>query len=493
MTPLALKFDSRQTHAITPRMQHAVRLLQLSALDYEQELHEMSNRNPFLEVEDTLSAPAGMQRDVPPEPADRPVDPHAADLGGDRPDADTHEWEPDSWVSSPPRTGAREGQATPLDFMVAATDVRQHLRAQTDHLRVSQRTRVLVCSIIESLDDDGYLRTSLDEIGTFSGLEPAPDSPELESALQLVQSLDLAGCGARSVAECLLLQLSKIEPDVRPLAQHIVMEHIDRLAERDVAGIAKRLRQPVEAVDAACAALRRLDPRPGWSLASADTPYVTPDVTVRKVRGRWVAQLNRTVIPRLRLNRGCADLFLRHREPVHRELGAHLQEARWALRNVEQRFSTILAVAEAILRRQVLFFDYGPLAMKPLALRDIAREVGVHESTVCRATNNKFMATPSGLVEMKKFFSRSMPMASGGACSATAIRGVVQELIEAEDPAAPFSDVELTQQLAKQGLVVARRTITKYRQSMKIAPADRRRRSQAGAPGTMPNSAASSA
>jgi RNA polymerase sigma-54 factor len=190
-------------------------------------------------------------------------------------------------------------------------------------------------------------------------------------------------------------------------------------------------------------------------------------------------------MPRVRLNRTCADLFRRHREASHGELGAHLQEARWTLRNVEQRFSTILAVAQAILRRQRLFFEHGPLAMKPLALRDIAEEVGAHESTVCRVTNNKFMATPSGLFELKHFFSRPMPMTSGGACSATAIRSVVKELIDAEDPLTPLSDVEITQRLARQGLTVARRTVTKYRQGLKIAPADRRRR-HASPPGAMP-------
>jgi RNA polymerase sigma-54 factor len=203
--------------------------------------------------------------------------------------------------------------------------------------------------------------------------------------------------------------------------------------------------------------------------------FVTPDVVARKVRGKWVAQLNSAVVPRLRLNRAYADLFQRHREARHAELGAHLQEARWAIRNVEQRFSTILAVSQAILRRQYRFFEYGPLAMKPLALRDIADEVGVHESTVCRVTNNKYMATPAGLFELKRFFSRPMPMSSGGACSATAIRGVVKELIEAESPAHPLSDVDIASRLARQGLTVARRTVTKYRQMLKIPPVDRRR------------------
>jgi len=290
-----------------------------------------------------------------------------------------------------------------------------------------------------------------------------------------VQSFDPPGVGARNVAECLRLQLEHVEPRLRPIACQIVAGHIERLAQRDCPAIARLLDAPLADVDAACVALRRLDPRPGWRFTHSDTRYIAPDVIARKLRGRWVAQLNTTLIPQVRLNRTCAELFRQHRDAKHSALGAHLQEARWTMRNIEQRFSTILAVAEAIVRRQHLFFEHGALAMKPLALKDIAAEVGIHPSTVCRVTNNKYMATPGGLFELKHFFSRAMPMTSGRACSATAIRGVVKELIEAEDQRAPLSDVDITQRLARQGLTVARRTVTKYRQALKIAPADRRR------------------
>jgi len=329
--------------------------------------------------------------------------------------------------------------------------------------------------VIESLDDDGYLRIDLAELARLSNLDPTVDVCEANTALRLVQSFDPAGVAARSVGECLRLQLDKIEPALRPVARAIVGEHIDRLAQRDSPAIARLLGRTLAEVDAACAALRRLDPRPGWRLAHADTRYVAPDVVARKVRGCWVAQLNTALIPQVRLNRTYAELFRQHRDGKHSALGAHLQEARWTMRNVEQRFATILSVAQAIVRRQQLFFEHGALAMKPLALKDIAQEIGIHESTVCRVTNNKYIATPCGLLELKQFFSRAMPMASGGACSATAIRGVVKELIDAEDPRRPLSDVDIAQRLARQGLTVARRTITKYRQALKIAPAERRR------------------
>jgi RNA polymerase sigma-54 factor len=203
---------------------------------------------------------------------------------------------------------------------------------------------------------------------------------------------------------------------------------------------------------------------------------VVPDVIVRKVQGRWTVQLNAAVVPRLRLNQVYAELFQRHRSPANAEMAGHLQEARWTLRNVEQRFSTILSVAEAVVRRQRHFLEYGPMAMRPLCLREIADEVGIHESTVSRVTNNKYMATPIGVFELKYFFSRAMVGTNGAACSGTAIRGLIKDIIATEQPESPLSDAEITRQLAQQGLVVARRTVTKYRQMLKIDAVDRRRR-----------------
>jgi len=225
-----------------------------------------------------------------------------------------------------------------------------------------------------------------------------------------------------------------------------------------------------------CDAIRRLDPRPGWRHAAPQVQYVTPDVIVRKQRGVWTVELNPEVVPRLRLNQVYAELFQQHRDDGHAQMAAHLQEARWTLRNVEQRFDTILEVARAITQRQHRFLEYGALAMRPLGLREIAEELGLHESTVSRVTNNKYMATPQGVFELKYFFSRALEMASGGKCSATAIRGLLREMIEAEDSSAPLSDVDLAAQLARQGLMVARRTVTKYRQMLRLPAVEKRRR-----------------
>jgi RNA polymerase sigma-54 factor len=240
-------------------------------------------------------------------------------------------------------------------------------------------------------------------------------------------------------------------------------------------GLARRLQADPAEVQAACAAIRRFDPRPGWRFGAPTVQYVTPDVLVKKVRGRWVATLNEAVVPRVRVNRNYADLFRAHRSAGDAELGAHLQEARWTVRNVEQRFSTILSVSQAILERQQHFLAYGAMAMKPLALRDIAEEVGVHESTVSRVTNNKFMATPCGVFELKYFFSRGLATNSGSGCSPTAIRSLIAEMIAAESAESPLSDVELARSLCSQGFQVARRTVTKYRQLMRIEPVERRR------------------
>ncbi|RZJ01235.1 MAG: RNA polymerase sigma-54 factor, partial [Rubrivivax sp.] len=370
-----------------------------------------------------------------------------------------------------------DGEVSALDMMAVETSLNDHLHTQLNVLPLPQRDLLLARAIVESLDDDGYLRTPLEELIDITELDPLPDLQEMQIALKRVQSLDPAGVGARDVAECLLLQLPAIDcPEMRGIAQTIISEHLAALAARDVAALARELGEPAARVEAVCDRIRRLDPRPGWRIGSSQAPYVVPDVIVKKVRGRWTVQLNPAIVPKVRLNQVYAKLFQRHRTAANSEMGVHLQEARWTLRNVEQRFSTILDVAEAIVKRQQNFLDYGPMAMKPLGLKEIAEEVGIHESTVSRVTNNKYMATPVGVLELKYFFSRAMISANGSACSGTAIRGLIKDIIETESHEAPLSDAEITRQLAQQGLVVARRTVTKYRQMLKIEAVDRRKR-----------------
>lgn len=491
---IELRADTRHSQTLSPRLQHAVRLLQMSSLDFAAMVRETLGRNPFLEGDEGEDGEAGAPApdaatggDAAALPADTPLAP--AEAGGADPgldggmdgalDGGEAANDRDLWQADGAGglRRAEDGELSALDMMAVETSLNEHLHGQLNVLTLSPRDLALARTIVESLDDDGYLRTPLEELIPVAALEPAATPAEMQIALKRVQSLEPAGVAARSVGECLQLQLPAIDcPEMRALAQTIVADHLQALAARDVTQLARALGQTPARVEAVCDRIRRLDPRPGWRLGSSQVAYVVPDVIVRKVRGQWTVQLNPAIVPRVRLNQVYAQLFQRHRTAANAEMGAQLHEARWTLRNVEQRFSTILDVAEAIVKRQKNFFEFGAMAMKPLGLREIADEVGIHESTVSRVTNNKYMATPVGVFELKYFFSRAMISANGSACSGTAIRGLIKDIIEAESADHPLSDAEITRQLAQQGLMVARRTVTKYRQMLKIEAVDRRRR-----------------
>lgn len=534
MSSLYLGLGHRQLQGLSPRLQRAVRLLQMSSLDFTQEVHDMIGKNPFLESDDgdaesermagdehtaaarmvdAAGGPAAFEASEslvfeyadPPSASEREsmqatvagIDDAASverapaaqgsDGGGDT-DFDAHDdrdiWAADgSMPCSSDRGRSDDREFNAMDLQATQVSLGEHLLGQISLLPLSTRDAAIVEAIIGSLDDDGYLRAPLGDLAAISELAPPPDDEELRIALSRVQALDPAGVGARGVQECLMLQLSACDGEgqavpgqaIRMLARRIVGEQLALLTARDTSGLARALGCTPTAVATALDCLRRLDPRPGLRFGSVRTEYVTPDVIVRKTRGEWTVKLNPAVVPRVRLNRVYAEMFQRSRTAQHGELAAHLNEARWTVSNVEQRFATILSVAQAIVGRQSRFLDHGPLAMKPLGLREIADEVGVHESTVSRVTNNKFMATPLGVFEFKYFFSRAMGMTSGGECSATAIRGLIRDMIDAEAPNDPLSDAELARRLARQGIVVARRTVTKYRQLMRVGSFEKRR------------------
>jgi RNA polymerase sigma-54 factor len=489
-----VQLEHRQQQTLSPRLQHAVRLLQMSSLDFAQELHDVIGRNPFLDQEDgepdepeaavapVLASVAPAQLDdfepvsletsvAPATPADEREIVDVVDV------VDT-DGERDTWLAdgSVPARRAEPGQLGALDLMPVQDGLRKHLHDQLDVMPLPLPDLLLAKVVVESLDDDGYLRQPLAELLEDTELEPPPSEDELRIALKRVQSLDPAGVGARSVAECLLLQLPAIAcPELRGTAHAIVTQHLDCLAAKDVPRLAALLDCTPAHIEAVCERIRRLDPHPGWRFDASQTHYVTPDVIAKRVRGQWTAMLNPAVVPRVRLNHVYAELFQRHRSAQNTELAAHLQEARWTLRNVEQRFATILSVAQAIIERQRRFFELGPLAMKPLGLREIAAETGMHESTVSRVTNNKYIATPLGVFELKYFFSRAMTSTNGSAYSGTAIRGLIKDMIAEERPDEPLSDARIARLLAQQGLVVARRTVTKYRQALRIEAVERRR------------------
>ena len=474
-TTTALRSAQQQTATMSPRLQHAVRLLQMSSLDFAQAVGQALDRNPFLESEDGEDDAALPLVAGDAAPASSPEGEAALGAGATADDEPPFEV-PGSWTDAPRGAAPEDGDASAMELVAAPVSLFAHLHAQLDVLPLGERDLALAKAVVESLDEDGYLRSDPRELVAALALDPTASEDELGIAVRRVQSLDPAGVGARSVQECLRLQLDSIAcAETKALARRIIESQLRLLAARDAAGIARELGCAQPAVEDACARIRRFDPRPGWRYGGAPASYLTPDVIARRHRRRWVAMLNPAVIPRLRLNREFVDLYRSHRAAAGPGLAEQLHEARWTLRNVEQRFATIVAVAQAIVDRQRHFLDYGEMAMKPLVLKEIADAVGVHESTVSRVTSNKYIATPAGVFELKRFFSRAMVMHDGAECSPTAIRGLVRELIANEPPGRPLSDAELTLMLQRQGLSVARRTVTKYRQALRIEPATRRR------------------
>jgi RNA polymerase sigma-54 factor len=449
----AIALRLRQHLTLTPQVQQALRLLQMSALEFAQEMDQALTSNPFLEETGGEAQPT--PRESSSSSIEEVVVPQEAPSGGGGAERDHEEW-----------SGASEAQPT----------LREHLREQLMISPMGSRDRALAHMVIDSLDDDGYFKLSFDELAALVPAEHDVRAEDFLAALRLVQSLDPAGVAARNLEECLELQLLNLEQDTpgRACALDIVRgRHLQLLGNREWARLQHAVACDEHTLHTARALIRTLDPKPGHRFGSPEARYVVPDVVVRKVRDRWVASINPASLPRVRLNRAYAEAL--QGRGSSQSLTRQLQEARWLLRSIEQRFATIQRVADAIVARQRGFFEYGEVAMKPLTLKLIAGELGLHESTVCRVTNSKYMATPRGLFEFKHFFSRRLATDSGGAASATAVRAVMKELIAAEDPRAPLSDAELARLLAQQGLRVARRTITKYRALMRLPSVDVRR------------------
>ena len=459
----AIALRLRQHLTLTPQVQQALRLLQMSALEFAQEMEQALTENPFLEekdspVEGEATVEAG---EAPAEPPVTEPTPSLDDLapapesGSSNSDREQDEWSGNS-------------DATP--------SLQEHLRSQLMISRMESRDRALAHMIVDSLDDDGYFKVSFDELAAMVPSDYDVRAEDFAAALRLVQSLDPAGVGARSLEECLCLQIEALPPDTpaREVALAICRGHLSLLGNREWARLQHAVGCDEASLHRARNLIRSLDPKPGHRFGAPEARYVVPDVMVRKVRDKWTASINPASLPRVRLNRAYADA-ISNRGQSNQSLSRQLQEARWLLRSIEQRFATIQRVADAIVARQRGFFEYGEVAMKPLTLKLIAGELGLHESTVCRVTNSKYMSTPRGLFEFKHFFSRKLATDSGGAASATAVRAVMREMIAAEDPRAPLSDAELARLLAQQGLRVARRTITKYRALMRLPSVDVRR------------------
>jgi RNA polymerase sigma-54 factor len=487
-----LQLKLSQHLALTPQLQQSIRLLQLSALELNQEIEQAVADNPLLEREDDpLSRALHLATDgavVPdrPTPASRDEGAESSGEGGERNgDDDAYEHgEAQNWGQT---SSGDDEEHTPSEWAAQSVSLREHLLSQLACTQASARDRALVELLIEALDEDGYLSSSLTELLEMCPSEAEIDEDELRGALRLLQSFDPTGVGASCAGECLALQLraqaNAAPPQERAalkLAEQIVTEHLALLAQRDFSKLKRALGVGDEQLRAAHQVITRLDPHPGVAFGQGRTDYVVPDVQVRRHGSRWVAALNPDVMPRLRVNQAYADILKRDRSErgegsERSQWNARLQEARWLIRNIQQRFDTILRVSQAIVERQQAFFNHGEIAMRPLVLREIAEQVGLHESTVSRVTSSKYMATPLGVFELKFFFGSHVATEAGGAASSTAIRALIKQMVAAEDPHDPVSDSRIADLLGEQGLVVARRTVAKYREALRIPPVAMRR------------------
>jgi len=495
----SLHFRLAQQLALTPQLQQSIRLLQLSTLELNQELEQILVENPLLErLDDPLAdcvriAPNGGLDSAPQTPSDGSAAAtstdatHSDDTGQTASDGDAYgaddgerglEW---SGSERGARSDSDDDERDYPQISGGGVTLHAHLAQQLAATRCSTRDRALVTLMIDELDADGYLRISLEEMLEALPAELEIEPEELSIALTLLQSFDPVGVAARSVPECLLLQLSALpdhpdRPDeIRRLAAAIARHHLDLLATRDFARIKRVLRCDDDPLRAAQALLRSLNPRPGSGFAGEPAAYVVPDVMVRRGRDGWQAVLNPDVMPKLRINDVYAQILKRNRGGPGSSLSTQLQEARWLVKNVQQRFDTIQRVAQAIVDRQRAFFTHGAVAMRPLVLREIADALGLHESTVSRVTTQKYMHTPFGTFEMKYFFGSHVATDSGGAASSTAIRALIKQLVTAEDSKTPLSDSRIADLLGEQGIVVARRTVAKYREALQIPPVAQRK------------------
>jgi RNA polymerase sigma-54 factor len=499
----SLQVRLSQHLALTPQLQQSIRLLQLSTLELHQEVEQMLEQNPFLEVDDD----AGTPFDAPSAPertsASERDEADAPEGGGEAlPEVSAddfgttgrEDWENgteaddfDGIRETPSAAGASgDAEGDELDAHDRRAEVASladHLRAQIAGMRLSDDDRAALHVLIESLDADGYLADSLEEIGDrlaeMFGTDDAEGREALQERLQValrwLQSLEPTGVGARSLSECLVLQLRTTPRcEARSVAVRICEQHLELLARRDVKKLISATGANEELLRQAQSLIVACEPKPGRPFAAAESNVIVPDVIVQRSGRGYKVVLNPDVMPKLRIN----DLYaqaIRGQRNGGGGISSRLQEARWFMKNIQQRFDTILRVSKAIVERQKSFFGHGAIAMKPLVLREIADELGLHESTISRVTTAKYMATPQGTFELKYFFGSSLNTEAGGNASSTAVRALIQQLVAAEDQNKPLSDSQLSQMLEEQGIQVARRTVAKYREALRIAPASLRR------------------
>jgi len=495
-----LQLKTSQHLALTPQLQQSIRLLQLSTLELHQEIEQVLGENPLLErLDDPLdrsvrlladgainSAPAPSQGEAPASSqgtgdegggaaASESGNGDNGDGGADSGDAGGEGGDADWGEGGRSGSGGEDEDGRP-QLEASPVTLREHLMEQARLTCCGARDCALVELVVDALDDNGYLEESLDEIHARLPEELEIEFEELRTALALVQSMDPPGVGARSAAECLALQIRRM-PGVpmvtRRMALVIVEKYLTWFAQREFNKLKKALDCDDEDLREAQAVIRQCNPHPGAEFASDVSDFVVPDVIVRRAKDGWSVQLNPEVMPRLRVNSLYASLLKQGKSES--QLSAQLQEAKWLIKNMRQRFDTILRVAQAIVDRQRNFFSHGAVAMRPLVLREIADTLGLHESTISRVTTQKYMLTPHGMFELKYFFGSHVATEAGGEASSTAIRALIVQLTGAEDPKNPLSDSKIAEMLGEQGMVIARRTVAKYREALKIPPVSLRK------------------
>ncbi|MGE5865625.1 MAG: RNA polymerase factor sigma-54 [Rhizobacter sp.] len=506
----SLQVRLSQHLALTPQLQQSIRLLQLSTLELHQEVEQMLEQNPFLDVEEDAATPfeplaerlTATER-VAERETERAAESPTADAAEDTAGVDTAEFgatEREDWENGTERDdfdGIRELPSSssssssqgdnddfePQDRNPAGPSLQDHLRSQLLGMRLSPEDAAAVHVLIESLNDDGYLDDPLEEIA--AQLAEADEDRELllerlQVALKWLQNMDPLGVGASNLGECLAIQLRALPRcEAQTIAIIICKQHLELLARRDMKKLMAATGADEELIKAAQALIVQLEPKPGRRFARAEANIIVPDVIVQKSGRNWKVVLNPDVMPKLRINDLYAQAIRQNRgaggSGAGAALSSRLQEARWFMKNIQQRFDTIQRVSQAIVERQKSFFTHGEIAMKPLVLREIADELGLHESTISRVTTAKYMATMFGTFELKYFFGSSLNTEAGGNASSTAVRALIKQLVAAEDPSKPLSDSQLSRMLEEQGIQVARRTVAKYREALRIAPANLRR------------------
>ncbi|WOJ98338.1 RNA polymerase factor sigma-54 [Congregibacter brevis] len=488
---LHLKLGQQLT--MTPQLQQAIRLLQLSTLDLQQEIEQALQENPMLEVEEdqadtpeTSSSDDSGNHEGPLDNPERSTNVDEASAEGEfepnMPDdlpVDT-QWEDILPSSAPPPSDGGGGEDFDFDSRNRSSEsLQDHLRWQLNLTRLSDSDRIVALAIIDATDANGRFNSTVEDMLELFPPELEVEQEEVTAVLHALQQFEPVGVFARDLQECLQLQLKQIEPDTPWLdqAKILINRHLNQLSSGDYAQIMRRMKLSEDDLRGALKLVQSLDPLPGKQFGDDDTEYIVPDVFVSRKEGRWVVELNPDTAPRLRINDHYAGMIKRADNSADNSyLRDNLQEAKWFLKSLQSRNETMMKVSTEIVRRQRNFLEYGEEAMKPLVLHDIAEAVEMHESTISRVTTRKYMHTPRGIFELKYFFSSHVATTSGGACSSTAIRALIRKLIAAENPRKPLSDSKLAELLEGQGIQVARRTIAKYRDSLSIPPSNERKR-----------------